>query len=281
MLQVILLAIILFMCLNKDKYRISNNMIIGLSLVAIYFMFISKERFALPSDNSILTDINALDDNKFYNVGAIKPDSQIKTTRDALGNGAKCLSFPNNVYKVVPDVAADCSIPNGTDANAVKQANVDTNYTFNTRIISGKDIKTKCFSDINSGVSTVGIGNTANSCPNVIVSPNKKFRLEVQPDGNLVIIDQTPGQAEKAILQSGSAQPKDADGKYLNAPYFLKQQPEGHLVLYNSKGGAIWSTGNYGVGVGPYELRMNDDGTITNVDSKGLQYMKNGNMKAI
>lgn len=262
MLQVILLAIILFMCLNKDKYRISNNMIIGLSLVAIYFMFISKERFALPSDGTILIDVNALDDNKFYNVGALKPEAQIKTTRDAVGNGAKCLSFPNNVYKIVPDVAADCSIPNGTDANAVKQANVDTNYTFNTRIISGKDIKSKCFSDINSGVATSGIGNTPNSCSDIIYSPNKKLRLVTQQtDGNLVLYDSN----NTPLWASGS------NGKGIG-PYFLKQQPDGHLVLYDSKGTAIWYTGSYGKGTGPYEFRLLDDGNFGTYDSTGVAW---------
>ncbi len=132
-----------------------------------------------------------------------------------------------------------------------------------------------CRSDINSGISTVGIGNTNNSCPNVLISPNKKFRLEVQPDGNLTVIDQTPGQVEKTVWFSGSSQPKDAAGKYLNSPYYLKQQPEGHLVLYNSRGGAIWYTGAYGAGVGPYTLRIFDDGTFGTFDSNGWKLWKN------
>jgi predicted alpha-1,2-mannosidase len=88
-----------------------------------------------------------------------------------------------------------------------------------------------------------------------LTSPNGRFTLVLQPDGNLVLYDGPPQQ--KPIWATGTwnlpanRRPTRAD-----------LQLDGNFVLYNDANQAAWATGSSGAGrVNPY-LEVQDDGNL-------------------
>jgi len=79
-------------------------------------------------------------------------------------------------------------------------------------------------------------------------SPNGRYRLYLQGDGNLVLRDQQDGQALWSSKTNGQGATR------------LVLQGDNNLVLYTASNAPVWSSGTVGSGAG--ELRVNDDGTL-------------------
>lgn len=90
-------------------------------------------------------------------------------------------------------------------------------------------------------------------CPNTLTSPDGRYKLQMQGDGNLVIYEGST--VIWAINKSGT-----------NAR--LEMQGDGNLVVYADQG-VLWASGSNGVGVGPYELRLQSDRNLVIYDSQG------------
>ncbi|GAB3849585.1 cellulase family glycosylhydrolase [Dactylosporangium cerinum] len=85
-----------------------------------------------------------------------------------------------------------------------------------------------------------------------LTSPNGRFRLTMQSDGNLVIYDNNA-----AIWATGTWN-LPADRK----PTRVDMQSDGNLVLYNNANQPAWASGSWGSGrVDPF-LEMQDDGNL-------------------
>lgn len=79
-----------------------------------------------------------------------------------------------------------------------------------------------------------------------LLTPSGKYRMVLQPDGNLVIYSPT-----KPLWASGTA------GQSVK---LLAMQSDGNLVIYNPSGSAIWSSKTSGNG--PSTLAMQPDGNL-------------------
>lgn len=92
-----------------------------------------------------------------------------------------------------------------------------------------------------------------------ISSPNGKYVLVMQKDGNLVLYDSKCGIAPKCSLwNSGSYREQ--------GQYFMAIQPDGNLVIYMGKPPVgeerhIWNTKTFGA-LGNYFLAIQDDANI-------------------
>lgn len=80
-----------------------------------------------------------------------------------------------------------------------------------------------------------------------ITSPNGKYRLIMQGDGNLVLYD----ASNRALWHTGT------DGSGANR---LAVQGDGNLVLYTASNGVSWQSGTRGAGL--TQLRLQDDGSL-------------------
>jgi len=151
-MQIILFLLVVILAYqNNLSLNISKNQVIIVSLIAYYFLFIQKEKFALTS--SLIPNINksTLVNDIFYDTGILDPTKQIQTVTQERNGGLACGSFPDKVYRVTspqPPVNATCrigtsgpSIAPGTQA--ALDANVDGNYTFvaNQTPVLGSAIK--------------------------------------------------------------------------------------------------------------------------------------------
>jgi predicted alpha-1,2-mannosidase len=86
-------------------------------------------------------------------------------------------------------------------------------------------------------------------------SPNGRFHLVLQADGNLVIYDGPPQQNP---IWATSTWNLPADRK----PTRADMQADGNFVLYNEANQGAWASGSWGAGrVNPY-LEMQDDGNL-------------------
>ncbi|GAA0814051.1 GH92 family glycosyl hydrolase [Spirilliplanes yamanashiensis] len=88
-----------------------------------------------------------------------------------------------------------------------------------------------------------------------LVSPNGRYTLLMQPDGNLVLYDGPPQQ--NPIWATGTWNlPAD------RRPTRADLQPDGNLVLYTDAGQPVWASGSWGANrIAPY-LSMQDDGNL-------------------
>lgn len=100
------------------------------------------------------------------------------------------------------------------------------------------------------------------SFPNdfALVSKNGRYEARLQMDGNFVIYKYPEN---KALWTSKTY------GKGV-APYILKLQNDGNLVVYDGRNSVIWASGTNGKGQAPYKLVMLDDGNLSLRDSKEL-----------
>jgi beta-glucanase (GH16 family) len=87
-----------------------------------------------------------------------------------------------------------------------------------------------------------------------LTSPNGRFNLVMQSDGNLVLYDGAPGQ--NAFWSTGTwSQPAD------RRPTFAELQSDGNLVLYNDARQAAWAADVSGSFVNPF-LELQNDGNL-------------------
>ena len=75
------------------------------------------------------------------------------------------------------------------------------------------------------------VGGTQLAINQLILSPNKSFKLLMQPDGNLVVY-QTKDQ--KVMWASNTMN---------SGAIVAKMQPDGNFVLYNANNSAKWASG--------------------------------------
>lgn len=83
-----------------------------------------------------------------------------------------------------------------------------------------------------------------------LTSPNAKYKLVMQTDGNLVVYDGT-----RPIWASNT------NGKGVG-PYQATMQDDGNLVVYDSTRKPLWASNTYRKGVAPYRAVMQDDGNF-------------------
>jgi hypothetical protein len=138
---------------NNASLNLTKNQVIIVSLIAYYFLFMQKEKFALSSGLIPFIDTtskNALIDTTFYDTGILDPTKQIQTETPARNGGLACGSFPTRVYRVTspqPAVNATCRIGASGPTiapgpQAALTANVDAHYNFtNSPVNLGSTIK--------------------------------------------------------------------------------------------------------------------------------------------
>jgi len=85
-----------------------------------------------------------------------------------------------------------------------------------------------------------------------LVSKNGQYAAIMQTDGNIVLY-KYPGQK---VLWSSKTYGKGS------APYTLKLQKDGNLVVFDGRKVMTWTTGTAGKGAGPFQLMMQDDGNL-------------------
>eukprot|EP01132_Coremiostelium_polycephalum_P009168 gene9168-11236_t len=89
-----------------------------------------------------------------------------------------------------------------------------------------------------------------------VKSSNGLTQLGLHPDGNLVIHENG-----RTVWTSDSAN----KGK---SPHYLIMQSDGNLVLYDCEDHPTWASATHGQGVGPFQARVNNDGTVEVLDSR-------------
>jgi hypothetical protein len=89
-----------------------------------------------------------------------------------------------------------------------------------------------------------------------LVSPNSRFKLLMQDDGNLVLYDGTPSVQTAIWATHTESLPIEF------RPTHADMQTDGHFVLYNDTMRPAWGTGIFGPGfINPY-LELQDDGNL-------------------
>lgn len=86
-----------------------------------------------------------------------------------------------------------------------------------------------------------------------IETPNRSYKMILQPDGNLVLYS-----PNRAIWATGT------DGRQVS---YLALQPDGNLVLYDINSQPLWNSQT--AGRGPSSLIMQDDGNLVLYDGLG------------
>nr|WP_315848624.1 hypothetical protein [uncultured Rhodoferax sp.] len=93
-------------------------------------------------------------------------------------------------------------------------------------------------------------------------SANRRFRLDLQPDGQLVIYEGNPSNNSRRWFQSHGGIPVDPQRQY-----FMVIQPDGHSCTYqgtlaNNRGFVGCSPSGAGGPIGRYFLALQDDGNL-------------------
>jgi hypothetical protein len=119
---------------NKTIYCI---MMAGVIYYLIKSFFGSSESFVLPTGFTVGKD--ALDPDKYYFVGAL---SKSNTVTPAQNGGETCGEFPPVVYKLAPEVPAQCQGGvAGTSAADPTASNVESNYSVSSQAVSGMKLR--------------------------------------------------------------------------------------------------------------------------------------------
>jgi hypothetical protein len=109
---------------NKDENYDFSLSKLGRDIKTSIERFMFPERFTLSP--SVITNKTLLENDKYYSIGTIKPESQVKTTNASINGGKTCLQFPNIVYKEL----GNCPTDKTRDTNGVCQWNpCPTNQT--------------------------------------------------------------------------------------------------------------------------------------------------------
>lgn len=93
-----------------------------------------------------------------------------------------------------------------------------------------------------------------------LVSKNGQFEAKLQTDGNFVIYK----NPEKKVLWSTNTYGKGS------APYTLKIQNNGNIVLFDARKFMFWNSVTGGKGKPPYKLTMQNDGNLVLTDGNNL-----------
>jgi hypothetical protein len=96
-------------------------------------------------------------------------------------------------------------------------------------------------------------------------SPNGKYYVNMQQDGNLVLY------STKAFNNKGKDNPiwnsnTMGQGK---GPYKATMQTDGNFVVYDSTNKPTWNSQTNGKGKGPYKVTVQDDGNFVLYESNG------------
>ena len=107
-------------------------------------------------------------------------------------------------------------------------------------------------------------------CGQDLISENMKYKLIVQPDGNLVLYKipndaiGTPGPLDSAHAIWSSQTWQKGTG-----PYSLVMQHDNHLCLYDRHGTCTWASKTHGKGSGKAMAMMQEDGNFVMYDVNG------------
>lgn len=98
-----------------------------------------------------------------------------------------------------------------------------------------------------------------------VPSPNNKYQLHVQADGNIVLykIGPWPRFTKQSIWSSGTYNRSGA-----RAPYKLCIHSKGKLVLYDGNNKDIWSANGASLGTPPHRVLVQNDGNCVLYDSR-------------
>jgi hypothetical protein len=119
---------------NKIFYFI---IIAGVIYSLMKSFFGSSESFILPT--GITAGKDSLDPDSYYYVGSLTKSNTITPSQNG---GANCVEFPPTVYKLAPEVAAQCQGgAAGTTAADPIASNVESNYAIATQAISGMKLR--------------------------------------------------------------------------------------------------------------------------------------------
>ena len=91
-----------------------------------------------------------------------------------------------------------------------------------------------------------------------LVSKSGLYEAKVQTDGNFVLYK----HPENKVIWSSKTY------GHGEAPYQLRCQSDGNVVLYDGRNTVIWNTNTHGKGQPVYKLIMQDDGNLVLKDGK-------------
>jgi hypothetical protein len=97
-----------------------------------------------------------------------------------------------------------------------------------------------------------------------ISSPNGRYKLIMQPDGNLVLYEYV-GNTVTPRWRSGYYAPGDA-------PFYLRMQNDGNLVVYNKNNNAIWATNVATQAPAYWYLAVRDNGIFEVMDGSSSKW---------
>lgn len=155
-------------------------------------------------------------------------------------DGNMVLYGPNNavLWQTATSNAGESQLAIQTDGNMVLYKKSDNSPAFSTSTISVPDQLSYASNTLPVGLLYVN---------QQLESTNRKYRLVLQGDGNLVLYSNS-----NAIWTAGTF------GQQVS---LLSMQGDGNLVLYNSAGRAVWwSQGTFGKNGN--QLRIQDDGNL-------------------
>ena len=149
------------------------------------------------------------------------------------------------------------------EINQVQKVNNETRFK---RVINNSSPENK----IKSGTAKQGdssclylidsiISNSAIISGQFLISHNRRYKLVMQSDGNLVIYNTDYYIVPTAVWSSKT-------NNIGESPYNLSIQNDGNLVIYDKNGKAIWNTKTGGRGNSPYKLIMQSDGNLVIYD---------------
>ena len=98
-----------------------------------------------------------------------------------------------------------------------------------------------------------------------LISPNCKYQLLLQTDGNIVLKKRDSQLNYSIILWSRG---QCCLG---TPPYELKMQKDNNLVLYDSQGSSLWATNTDGQGPNKGKAELHDNGNFVVHDGEGTE----------
>jgi len=97
----------------------------------------------------------------------------------------------------------------------------------------------------------------------ILISSNRNYFALLQNDGTFIVYVSSHFCSKNAIFASKTP----VNGL---APFSIKCQNDGNIVIFDSKGTPQWATNSWGKGKAPYRLIIQDDGNLVVRDASEL-----------
>ncbi len=212
--------------------------------------------------NGILTLWDNANSGKWSPTGVVSVPGGTNVSLTLDNNGQLKLSDPNNNVKWVSDCSKltigpfspGCLQTWWGNKKCTSYVTKQTDYsTWLANTGSSTDMQTRF-----NTIATTQDETSSQSCYEISVY--EKYKLSTLTSG--AAISSTSTNSNKLWSPNGSS-------------YNLKPQNDGNLVLYNSSGTSIWSSGTSGTSP-PYTLTMRVDGNLVFTDSSGIAKWSSG-----